>query len=157
MGEDRRFDWPMGVLLVTTQVVTYQLDDSTKVRFEVEPVEGFRPAGAGQIAGRVRDAVEPAVDAAKAVLDKVNEVRPDEVEVSFGIKVSGGADWFVARTAGEAGFEVKLTWARRAESATATSEAASAAGSVVEVERSGRAAAAGQRRRRPDGAGVGRR
>jgi hypothetical protein len=93
-----------------TQVVTYQLDDSTKVMFEVEPTEGFRPAGANQIAGRVRDAVGPAVDAAKAVLDKVKEVRPDEAEVRFGVKVSGGADWLVAKSAGEASFEITLTW-----------------------------------------------
>lgn len=119
---------------MNTQVVTYQLDDSTKVRFEVEPVDGFRPAGAGQIAGRVRDAVGPAVDAAKAVLDKVKEVRPDEVEVCFGIKVSGGADWFVAKTAGEASFEIKLTWARRPEtvaSAAETSESADASTSAT--------------------------
>jgi hypothetical protein len=33
-----------------------------------------------------------AVEAAKAVLDKVKEARPDEVELKFGIKVSGGAN-----------------------------------------------------------------
>src|SRR5215475_1798636 len=83
--------------------------------FEVEPTEGFRPAGAGQVAGRVRNAVGPAVDAAKAVLDKVKEVRPDEVEVRFGVKVSGGADWLVAKSAGEASFEIKLTWTPKGE------------------------------------------
>jgi hypothetical protein len=93
----------------------YQVDDSTKVMFEVEPTEGFRPAGAGQIAGRVRDAVGPAVDAARAVLAKVKEIGPDEVEVRFGVKVSGGADWLVARSAGEASFEIKLTWTPKAE------------------------------------------
>jgi hypothetical protein len=61
-------------LLVVTQVVTYRVDDSTKVMFEVDPVPGFVPAGAGQIVGRVRDAVGPAVDAARAVLDKVKEI-----------------------------------------------------------------------------------
>lgn len=98
------------------QVATYRVDDSTTVMFEVEPTEGFRPAGAGQVVGRVRDAVGPAVDAARAVLDKVKEVGPDEVEVRFGVKVSGGADWLVARSAGEASFEIKLTWTPRVES-----------------------------------------
>ena len=111
---------------MATQVVTYQIDDSTKVRFEVEPVEGFRPAGAGQIAGRVRDAVAPAVDAAKAVLDKVKEVSPDEIEVRFGVKVSGGADWFVAKSAGEASFEIKLTWTPKGEPSTTRAKAISA-------------------------------
>jgi hypothetical protein len=40
------------------------------------------------------------------------EARPDEVELKFGIKVSGGASWLVAKAAGEANFEVSLTWSR---------------------------------------------
>jgi hypothetical protein len=97
---------------VSTQVVTYRVDDATTVRFEIEPPEGFHPAGPGEVLGRVREAVGPAVDAAKAVLEKVKEVRPDEVELKFGIKVSGGANWLVARAAGEGNFEVTLTWSR---------------------------------------------
>lgn len=95
---------------MSTQIVTYRVDDSTSVMFEVEPPEGFRPAAPGQVLGRVRDAVGPAVEAAKAVLDKVREVRPDQVEVKFGVKASGGADWLVAKAAGEASFEITLTW-----------------------------------------------
>jgi hypothetical protein len=64
-------------------------------------------------------------------------VRPDEVEVRFGIKVSGGADWFVAKTAREASFEIKLTWARLAESPAAVSEAANSADGTAEVEPNG--------------------
>ena len=111
---------------MATQVVTYQVDDLTKVRFEVEPAEGFGPAGGSQIAGRVRDAVAPAVDAAKAVLDKVKEVAPDEIEVRFGVKVSGGADWIVAKSAGEASFEIKLTWTPKGEPGATSAEAISA-------------------------------
>ncbi len=98
-----------------SQVATYQLDDSTTVTFEIEPADGFRPAGPGQIAGRVRDAVAPAIEAAKEVLDKVKELRPDEVEVTFGIKVSGGAQWLVAKAVGEASFEITLRWSPKAE------------------------------------------
>lgn len=107
---------------MATHVVTYQVDDSTKVMFEVEPAEGFRPAGAGQIAGRVRDAVGPAVDAARAVLDKVKEIGPDEVEVRFGVKVSGGADWLVARSAGEASFDITLTWTPKGKAGEAVAD-----------------------------------
>ena len=105
---------------MATQVVTYQVDDSTTVHFEMEPPEGFRPAAAGQVLGKVRDAVGPAVDAAKAVLDKVKEIGPDEVEVRFGIKVSGGADWLVAKAAGEGSFEIRLTWSPKASAARST-------------------------------------
>lgn len=102
---------------VTTQVITYRLDDGTTVQFEVEPSPGFRPAGPREIAGRVRDAVAPAIEAAKTVLDKVKEARPDEVELRFGIKVSGGANWLVAKAVGESSFEVTLTWHKDAEDA----------------------------------------
>jgi hypothetical protein len=101
---------------VSSQVVTYQLDDSTTVMFEVEPADGFRPAGSKEIAGKVREAIGPAVEAAQIVLDQVRKLAPDEVEVTFGIKVTGGAQWIVAKAAGEASFEITLTWSPQSES-----------------------------------------
>jgi hypothetical protein len=81
------------------------------VRFEADCPTGFQPAGgAGRIVGTVSDAIAPAIEAAKVVLGKVKEAAPDEVEVSFGVKVSGGMDWLIARAASEANFEIKLTW-----------------------------------------------
>jgi hypothetical protein len=80
---------------------------------EIEPTEGFAPAGPGEVLGRVQEAVAPAVEAAKAVLDKVKEASPDEVVVKFGVKASGQASWLVAKAAGEGNFEVTLTWSRR--------------------------------------------
>jgi len=104
---------------MSTQIVSYQLDDSTTVQFEFEPPPGFSPAGAGEIAGRVREAVGPAVEAAKTVLDKVKDARPNQVELRFGIKVSGGANWLVAKATGEANFEISLTWLRGGQDAGA--------------------------------------
>jgi hypothetical protein len=96
---------------VASDVVSYELDDSSVVRFEIDRPAGFRPAGgAGRAAGRVQDAIVPVVEAAKVVLGKVREAAPDEVEVTFGVKVSGLADWVIARAASEANFEIKLTW-----------------------------------------------
>jgi Trypsin-co-occurring domain 1 len=97
---------------MASQVVTYRVDEATTVKFEIEPTEGFLPAGPDEVLGRVRDAVDPAIEAAKAVLDKVKEVRPNEVELKFGVKVSGGANWLVAKATGEANFEITLTWSR---------------------------------------------
>jgi Trypsin-co-occurring domain 1 len=45
-------------------------------------------------------------------LDKVKEARPDGVELKFGIKVTGGVSWLVAKAAGEGNFEITLTWSR---------------------------------------------
>jgi hypothetical protein len=98
--------------MMSSQIVTYRVDDGTAVMLEIEPTEGFRPAGVGEVLGRVQDAVAPAAEAAKAVLEKVKEAAPDEVVVKFGVKASGQANWFVAKAAGEGNFEVTLTWSR---------------------------------------------
>ncbi|WP_300605763.1 CU044_2847 family protein [Trebonia sp.] len=86
------------------------MDDATRVRFEIEPGADFRPASPDQISGHVEEAVGPAVKAAKAVLDKIKEVRPDQLEMTFGIKVTGTANWLVAKAAAEGNFEITLTW-----------------------------------------------
>jgi|SRR5215469_15237917 len=97
---------------MSSQVVAYQVDDAITVKLEIEPAEGFQPAAPGEILGRVQEAVTPAVEAAKAVLEKVKEARPDQIELKFGVKASGEAKWLVAKAAGEANFEVTLTWCR---------------------------------------------
>jgi Trypsin-co-occurring domain 1 len=95
---------------VAASVVSYELDAETVVRFEIEPSADFRPAGPDEIAGRLREAVGPAVAAAGAVLERVKQVAPHEIKLRFGIKVSGTANWFVAKAATEGNFEVELTW-----------------------------------------------
>jgi hypothetical protein len=98
------------VVTVASQIVRYQVDESTEVGFEFDPGPGWRPAGVRELAGRVREAVGPAVEAAKVVLDKAKEAKPDGIEVTFGVKVNGEANWIVARAATEGNFEVTLTW-----------------------------------------------
>lgn len=95
-----------------TTAVSYLLDDedNTVVRFEIEPGPSFRPAGQDEIAGRIREAVAPAVEGARAVLEKVKETAPDGIEVRFGIKVSGSASWLIAKAATEGNFEITLAW-----------------------------------------------
>lgn len=95
---------------MASSVVKYQLDDQTMVQFEIDPPPGFHPAGAEEIAGRVREAVAPAVEAARVVLDRVRQARPDEVKLKFGIKVSGAANWLVAKATSEANFQIEMTW-----------------------------------------------
>ena len=94
---------------MASQVVKYRVDDSTEVRFEIEPGTDFQPVGSEQVIGRVRDAVEPAVEAARTVLAKFREAQPDEIAVRFGIKVSGRVDWLIAKAATEGNFDITLT------------------------------------------------
>jgi hypothetical protein len=102
-----------------TEIVRYQLDDSTVVGFEIEPPDGWQQAGAKELAGQVSRAITPAVEAAKTVLGKVKEIKPDSVEVKFGVKVTGEANWIVARAATEGNFEITLSWTSGGLSAAA--------------------------------------
>lgn len=96
-------------------VTQYELEDGTTVLFEYEPTGAFQLAGPEDIAGRIKAATVPALRAAREVLDQARDLSPDEVSVSFGIKVSGEANFLVAKAATEANFEVTLTWTRAVE------------------------------------------
>jgi hypothetical protein len=99
-----------GAVAVSSQIVKYQVDDFTVVGFEFDPGPGWHQASTKELAGQVRKAVTPAVEAAKAVLEQVKEIAPDSVEVKFGVKVTGEANWIVARAATEGSFEITLSW-----------------------------------------------
>ncbi|MBE1492755.1 CU044_2847 family protein [Plantactinospora soyae] len=93
-----------------SEVVRYQVDDKTVALIEVQPLAGFQPAGVGDVAGWVRESAAPAVAAARELLEQVKAVSPDAVEVKFGIKATGTANWVVAKAATEGNFEVTLHW-----------------------------------------------
>jgi hypothetical protein len=93
-----------------SEIVRYRVDDETVAQFEIDPVPGFHPAGAGDIAGRVWESAGTAVEAAKVLLDRVKEVAPDSVQVKFGVKVTGTANWIVAKASTEGNFEITLAW-----------------------------------------------
>jgi hypothetical protein len=92
------------------QLARYTLDDGTPVVFEIAPAPGYRPAGAADVLSQVRAAVTPALEAARVVIEKARSTAPDEVEVKFGIKVSGEANWWIAKAATEGNFEITLKW-----------------------------------------------
>jgi hypothetical protein len=101
-----------------SRIVRYEVGESTWAGFEIDPESesgsGWGEAGVGDLAKdlavQVRDAVGPAVEAAKAVLGRFKEAGPDTVGVKFGVKVTGEANWIVAKASTEGTFEVTLTW-----------------------------------------------
>jgi hypothetical protein len=103
-----------GTVTVASQIVRYTVHESMVAAFVVDPDEwgGWQDAGVrpGTVVGAVKDAVEPAIEAARVVLDKIRELNPGTVEVKFGIAVSGGANWGIAKASAEGTFEVTLTW-----------------------------------------------
>jgi NTP-dependent ternary system trypsin peptidase co-occuring protein len=100
---------PEGVL-VSSEIVTYEVDGKTVAQFEIDPIDGFQPAGIGTVAGRVREASAPAIEAARELLAEARRLTPDAVQVKFGVKVTGTSSWLVARTSLEGNFEVTLSW-----------------------------------------------
>jgi hypothetical protein len=96
---------------IMSELVRYRLDDGTEVTFEVDPSEGYVPAGVTEkIVGEIRQAAKPAVAAARTVLDLVEEAKPHEAEVTFSLKVSGDVNWVVGKAASEGTFQVRLLW-----------------------------------------------
>ena len=89
---------------------SYELDDGTVVSFETDPAEGFQPASQNNTPGKLLDAIRPAIDAGHLVLNQARGDGIDEITVTFAIKVSGKANFFVAKAATEGSFEVSLKW-----------------------------------------------
>ncbi|MFF2201482.1 CU044_2847 family protein [Streptomyces sp. NPDC058145] len=94
------------------------LVEATPVRLPGdEPTAG----GLGNLSERVRDAfgqaqsaiVEIAASTATALGQAGQAVRPDTMEVEFGIKFSAKGDIIVAGASGEMTLKVKLTYDRR--------------------------------------------
>jgi hypothetical protein len=99
-----------------SRVAKYAVGEDIQVEFEIEPLDGYRPVSADKTLGQVHDALRPALAAARVVLEGVKSLEPDAVSVTFGIKVSGTANWVVAKAASEANFEIQLTWKQGAGS-----------------------------------------
>lgn len=103
-----------GYLVGSTGDVESKDDDGVVVRFEFDPGPdggGFGPAGrVPDVAGLLETALAPLVEGAKVVLAKAQEVKPHKVEVTFGVKATGKADFVVAKAASEGNFSIKLTW-----------------------------------------------
>lgn len=100
--------------------VKYQLDDGSEVFFESAEASlvSLRGGQADVVdAGRLGDRLSNIAAAADQVSRGLRErLAPDEIELEFGVKISGEVDWwFFAKTSGEASINVTLTWRKSAE------------------------------------------
>ena len=95
--------------------VRYELEDGSEVVFEAAEgtlvsLRGGSPdvEDAGRLGDRLGN-IAAAVD--EMSKDLRERLAPEEVELSFGVKVSGSVGWwFFAKANGEAAINVKLTW-----------------------------------------------
>jgi hypothetical protein len=93
------------------------LVDGTQIVFEVDEASqlGTVPAGrAGEIVAEANKTLESALDeivkGAKVVFNKLYEIRPSELTIEFGIKVTAEAGAIFSKVGGEANFDIKATW-----------------------------------------------
>jgi hypothetical protein len=97
-------------------MATMKLDvNGTAIQVESEAPSGQVQAGAMQeLEARFDDALiiinQMATSCNQAFSGFSEEFRPTQTKISFGLKVSGEANWVVGKLGGEAVFQVDLSW-----------------------------------------------
>ena len=104
-----------------SELVEYELDDGTRVLIEVEE----RDTGPVTRGGRGGDLIKQADGTLQQALSRIGPVTaaafaqlrdmaepPDEIDIEFGVKLSADVGAIIARTGGEANFQISLRWRR---------------------------------------------
>jgi len=104
------------------EFVRFTLDDGSEVLFEsagsdLVALHGGAPEvrDGGKLTARLQGVAEAAEEVAGSLRARL---VPDEVSLEFGLKVSGGVNWFFAKAQGEGTIKVTLTWAGNSAPAT---------------------------------------
>ena len=100
--------------------VKYELEDGSEVFFETAEaslvsLRGGSPdvVRAGKLGDRLGHIAAAADEVSKGLRERL---APEEIELAFGVKVSGEVSWwFFARASGEASINVRLTWRKDAQ------------------------------------------
>ncbi|MEV5102092.1 CU044_2847 family protein [Streptomyces massasporeus] len=103
-----------------TSLARVPIEGGGTILFEAatqSPYEG--PVKAGRVGDAVRDlpitlqqVLDPVRAAAAAVLDQLRQAGPDEVEVEFGVDLSGQAGAVIAKSESAVHFKVRVLWQR---------------------------------------------
>jgi Trypsin-co-occurring domain 1 len=108
---------------VVAEFVRFTLDDGSDVLFEsaesdLVALHGGPPEvlNGGKLTARLQEVAEAAEEVADSLRARL---APDEVSLEFGLKVSGGVNWFFAKAQGEGTIKVTVRWAGNRASATA--------------------------------------
>jgi hypothetical protein len=105
------------------EFVRFTLDDGSQVLFESAESDlvalhgGAQPEvlDGGKLTARLQGVAEAAEEVAGSLRARL---VPDEVSLEFGLKVSGGVNWFFAKAQGEGTIKVTLKWAGNAAPAS---------------------------------------
>ena len=104
------------------EFVRFTLDNGSQVLFEsaesdLVALHGGPPdvCDGGKLAARLQGVAEAAEEVAGSLRSRL---VPDEVSLEFGLKVSGGVNWFFAKAQGEGTIKVTLKWAGNSAAVT---------------------------------------
>jgi Trypsin-co-occurring domain 1 len=104
------------------EFVRFTLDDGSEVLFEsaesdLVALHGGGPpevCDGGKLTARLQGVAEAAEEVAGSLRSRL---VPDEVSLEFGLKVSGGVNWFFTKAQGEGTIQVTVKWAGNSASA----------------------------------------
>jgi hypothetical protein len=113
-----------------TELMRFELADGGHIVVEVDEDEPGvrrigREGGVAQVRRRFEEALGDVRDAAAGALRVFRDGRlnPDEVEITFGVRLNAEAGAVISKTAIEGHLAVKLTWARSSGPADGGSDA----------------------------------
>jgi hypothetical protein len=103
-----------------TELVEYELADGTRVFVEVDEVStGPVTRGGGRDAivkatGTLEDALRRIGPMTAAAFDQLRQLAeaPDEIDIEFGVKLHAEMGAIIAKSGGEANFQISLRWRR---------------------------------------------
>jgi hypothetical protein len=106
------------------EFIRFTLDDGSEVLFEAAESDLVELHGGDADVvdgGRLQTRLQSVATAAEEVASSLREkLAPDQVALEFGLKVSGGVNWwFFAKHQAEGTIKVTLTWSRGKAATTA--------------------------------------
>jgi Trypsin-co-occurring domain 1 len=107
-------------------LVEYSLEDGGSIIIEVDEPEseGTIRAARGDTIVKAKETLEDALDkvlpVTRSVVEKLRSIgnRPDEIEISFGVKLSTTAGAVIACATAEANFDITMRWTETHKEAT---------------------------------------
>src|SRR2546430_16712973 len=107
-------------------LVEFPLEEGGSIVIEVDEPEGagtIREAR-GDIIAKAKQTFEEALNGVlpvtKSIVEKLRSIgsKPDEIEISFGVKLSTAAGAVIASASAEANFDVTMHWSAKNEAVT---------------------------------------
>lgn len=107
-------------------LVEFRLDEGSSIVVEVDEPElaGTIRATRGDTIAKAKETLEDALNkvlpATKSIVEKLRGMDniPDEVEVSFGVKLTTTAGAVIASACAEANFDITIRWTGKAKEAS---------------------------------------